>query len=128
MASAKINAELSNIMFRIIGSRYRTSILVDNGYWVNSIPDPSFRINHDEYVYHNMAKVCHGDGDYLYWLYWLSQCDDAPGNDALDIFERTELGKAITWFMEASPEKRKTIRGHHHMCGPGRRPGGVPHR
>jgi hypothetical protein len=113
MASAKINAELSNIMFRIIGARYRTSILIDNGYWVGSMPNPSFRINHDEYVYHNMAKVRHGDGDYLYWLfqcdylYWLSQCDDAPGNDALDVFERTELGKAMTWFMEASPEERK---------------------
>jgi hypothetical protein len=115
MASAKINTELSNIMFRIIGSRYRTSILVDNGYWGNSIPDPSFRINHDEYVYHNMAKVCHGDGDYLYWL---CQCDDAPGNDALDVFERTELGKAITWFMEASPEKRKTYAGIITWVGP----------
>jgi hypothetical protein len=105
MMSDKITAELSNIMFRIIGSRYRTSILIDNGYWGSSSPDPSFRINHDEYIYLSMAKVRHGDGDYLYWL---CQCDDAPGNDALDDIERMELGKAITWFIEASTEERKT--------------------
>lgn len=115
MMSAKINAELSNIMFRIIGSRYRISILIDNGYWVSSIPNPSFRINHDEYIYCNMAKVRHGDG---YYLYWLRQCDDAPGNDALDDIERMELGKAITWFMEASPEKRKTYAGIITWVGP----------
>jgi hypothetical protein len=40
MMSAKINTELSNIMFRIIGSRYRTSILIDNGYWGSSISRP----------------------------------------------------------------------------------------
>ena len=115
MMSAKINAELSNIMFRIIGSRYRTSILIDNGYWASSIPDPSFRINHDEYIYRNMATACPARGDHLYWL---CQCDDAPGNDALDDIERMELGKAITWFMEASPEKRNTYAGIITWVGP----------
>jgi hypothetical protein len=79
------------------------------------MPNPSFRINHDEYVYHNMAKVRHGDGDYLYWLF---QCDDAPGNDALGVFERTKLGKAMTWFMEASPEERKKYAGIITWVGP----------
>jgi hypothetical protein len=107
MMSAEINAELSNIMFRIIGSRYRTSILVNNGYWVRAnYVSPSFRIDHDEYILRSMvhAKPDNNNG----FDYWLSQCDDAPGNDALDVFERTELGKAMTWFMEASPEERKT--------------------
>lgn len=105
MMSVKINTELSNIMFRITGTRYSTSVLVDNGYWGGgNYVCSRFRIGHDEYEYHSMVRSMVSS----HVNYWLCQCDDAPGNDALDDLNRMELGKALVWFMEAGPEKRKT--------------------
>lgn len=114
MMSAKINTELSNIMFRIIGTRYRTSVLVDNGYWATTGVIPKFRIDHDEYAYYRMVRGRVSS----HINYWLCQCDDAPGSDALDDLNRMELGKALVWFLEAGPEKRKTYAGIITWVGP----------